>query len=272
MKGRSMTLQLTPLLDMMLIIIFAQYIEMADKEDQQKLEASARVVAVQQELSQSRDDLREMLTAYEEVSRELAARLRELNTAKDQAAKSHNAAEHYRQQRDTVAELMPELFDLSDDAIQQLIKTRAPENTRLTPEQIERLRREFKKLADKKPEAALRHLLTFDEMRKRCDLWQLYVTDSGVAILNADRHTHRFRANTADEFEAELFQRYKLLPESKSLVIILVSHGDLSAGAYEALTDGLPRATRRMAQDVAGRTRFEYGVLGFTNDPPVPVK
>lgn len=272
MRGRSLTLQLTPLLDLMLIIIFAQYIEMADKEDQQRAESNARVVSAQQELIQSRDDLQKLAAAYEEISRELASRLRDLNTAKDQAQRSRDAAEHYRQQRDTVAELMPELFDLTDEAIQQLIKTKAPENTRLTPEQIERLRREFKKLADKKPEAALRHLLTFDEMRKRCDLWQLYVTETGVAILSADRHTHRFRADTVEEFESELFQRYKLLPETKSLVIILVSHGDLSAGVYEAMTEGLPKATRRMAQDAAGRARFEYGVLGFTNDPPVPVK
>lgn len=269
MNSRKITLQLTPLLDLFLIIIFTQYLEMDGRVEELQHAARDQVAAVESELDQSKSDLAELLANYEDVSRELSNRLRELSQAKDELRERVDERESFREQRDSLAMLLPELFDLSDSATQELLKTRAPQATRMSPQQMARLKQEFQKLAQKKPDVALRHLLTFDEMKKRCDLWQLYLTDDGVCVLSTDRQVFRFVAETSDEFVSELFQRYKQLPEAKSLVIVLMSHGNSSAGVREAATEGLPIATRRMAEDANGRTRFEYGLLGYTKDPPI---
>lgn len=269
MTRRKLIIQMTPLLDMLLIIIFAQYLELDGMDTERSLEADRKVAAIQQEFERSESDREALLVAFDELTRKLTEKLRELESARQEVTRIQDSAENFRVQRDALADLLPEMFSLTDEQILQLIKTRAPENTQRSKEQIERLRDEFKKLGSKKPDAALRHLLTFDEMRKRCDLWQVYVADSGIITLSANRKIYEFEAETPDAFVAEMFQRYKLLPESKGLVILLVSHGDISAGVHEAMTKGLPIATRQMADDSKGRIRFEYGILGYTKDPPI---
>ena len=102
------------------------------------------------------------------------------------------------------------------------------------------------------------------------------ITDSGEAQLTIDRTTTRLALQETGEsgagFELQLFERYKSLPEPKGLVIILFSHGNSAAGLLEAALDGLPRAIRRMQADSNNRTRFEYGNLGYTLEPPVATK
>ena len=37
--------------------------------------------------------------------------------------------------------------------------------------------------AQQQPDAAMRHLMTFNEMKKRCDLWHLHVLESGLIAM-----------------------------------------------------------------------------------------
>ena len=106
-------------------------------------------------------------------------------------------------------------------------------------------------------------------MRKRCDIWEIYINDTGMAVFSGSGQTHTFRAETAQEFAAEIYERYKTLPQPKSLVIMLLSYGDVKASIYEAAIDGLPVVAERMRTDQSGRSRFEYAVLGFNPTPAV---
>jgi hypothetical protein len=67
-----------------------------------------------------------------------------------------------------------------------------------------------------------------------------------------------------------MFERYRTLPQPKSLVIVVLSYGNVRAAAYEAALTGLPTVIEKMQADAAGRTRFEYAVLGY--DPQRPAK
>ncbi|MDA0282836.1 MAG: hypothetical protein O3B86_05730, partial [Planctomycetota bacterium] len=128
---------------------------------------------------------------------------------------------------------------------------------------------EFRSFSEQKPGESVRHLLTFEEMRKRCDIWEIYINDTGMAVFSGSGQTHTFRAETAQEFAAEIYERYKTLPQPKSLVIMLLSYGDVKASIYEAAIDGLPVVAERMRTDQSGRSRFEYAVLGFNPTPAV---
>lgn len=46
-------------------------------------------------------------------------------------------------------------------------------------------------------------------------------------------------------------------------MLVLLTYGDVTAPIYEAALTGLPLAIERMQLEAAGRTRFEYGVLGI---------
>jgi hypothetical protein len=274
--SRRLTFQLTPLLDLLLIVIFAQFMDVRDTTTEREQSTSTQVTAAQEELAGTQDQLAKIIAekneaeADREFLRKTLQELKESTTGMEFERKSlEEALKRAHEQRDTVANLVADLFDLPDETINELIRTRTPENVRLTPEQVERLRKEFKSFAKQNPGESVRHLLTFEEMRKRCDIWELYINDTGQTVFSGSGQTHTFRAETTQEFASQLYERYKTLPQPKSLVIILLSYGDVKASIYEAAVDGLPLVSERMRTDQSGRSRFEYAVLGFNPTPPV---
>lgn len=276
MTSRRLTFQLTPLLDLLLIVIFAQFMDVRDATTEHEQSTSTQVATAQQELAATQDQLAKIIAEKDEAEadreflRESVQELKESTSGLEIERKSlEEALKRAHEQRDTVANLVADLFDLPDETINELIRTRTPENVRLTPEQVGRLREEFKSFAKQNPGESVRHLLTFEEMRKRCDIWELYINDTGQTVFSGSGQTHTFRAETTEEFASKLYERYKTLPQPKSLVIILLSYGDVKASVYEAAVDGLPVVAERMRTDQSGRSRFEYAVLGFNPTPPV---
>jgi hypothetical protein len=274
--SRRLTFQLTPLLDLLLIVIFAQFMDVRDTTTEREQSTSTQMTATQEELAGTQDRLAKIIAEKKEAEadreflRQSLQELKETTSGFEIERKSlEESLKRAHEQRDTIANLVADLFDLPDKTINELIKTRTPENVRLTPEQVERLRQEFKSFAKQNPGESVRHLLTFEEMRKRCDIWELYINDTGQTVFSGSGQTHTFRAETAQEFASALYDRYKALPQPKSLVIILLSYGDVKASVYEAAVDGLPRVAERMRTDQSGRSRFEYAVLGFNPTPPV---
>jgi myosin heavy subunit len=275
-KSRRLTFQLTPLLDLLLIVIFAQFLDVRDTTTEREQSTTTQLSAAQEELAGTQDQLAKILAEKNEMEADrefLRASLQELKDSTSGLELERKSLEESlkraHEQRDTVANLVAALFDLPDETINELIRTRAPENVRLTPEQVKRLREEFKSFSKQNPGESVRHLLTFEEMRKRCDIWELYINDTGKTFFSGSGQSHTFRAETAEEFADELYERYKTLPQPKSLVIILLSYGDVKASVYEAAIDGLPIVAERMRTDQSGRSRFEYAVLGFNPTPPV---
>ncbi len=238
---RKITLQLVPLLDLMLVILFLQFMEL-DERATQAVSAVAQqreqVDAEQQRLKQER--------------RALTAQQREAEQLVEKAF----------DQRDLVGQLAAELFNLPDETIEKLLRQRFPDDP---PDaaQIAAMQDEFRKLKGRRGQEVVKHLLTFQEIRKRCDVWDVYVAESGVTSLRAGNNEGSFRAETPQLFAARLFERYRTLPQPKSLVIVVLSYGNVRAAAYEAALTGLPTVIERMQADAAGRTRFEYAVLGY---------
>ena len=276
MTSRRLTFQLTPLLDLLLIVIFAQFMDVRDTTTLREQSTSTQLSAAQEELAGTQDQLAKILAEKNEAESDREFLRQSLQELKDSTSglelerKSlEESLKRAHEQRDTVANLVANLFDLPDETINELIRTRTPENVRLTPEQVKRLREEFKSFSKQNPGESVRHLLTFEEMRKRCDIWELYINDTGKTVFSGSGQSHTFRAETTKEFADEFYERYKTLPQPKSLVIILLSYGDVKASVYEAAIDGLPIVAERMRTDQSGRSRFEYAVLGFNPTPPV---
>lgn len=264
--------RLTPLLDLLLIVIFAQYMEMREVSAEQERTAAAQAESLESAMSQSELELAGLKSRYAELSeretalardadalsRQLQARLDELMKLR---ADSEAEIARARSQRDTVGAAAKELFQIPEETIEKLLAA-DPQDGRAEAE-LEEIRKEFRELAESRPATMVRHLLTYEELIKRCDIWEIHITEQGIFQLTASEHRHEFRASTADEFEREFFDRYKSLPQAKSLVIVLYSYGDARAVWREAATRGLPRVCERMREDSSGRSRFEYAVLGY---------
>ncbi len=265
MSHRRITVQLTALLDLMLILVFMQYLEIDEHVVEQQKSAEQRVAAVEQELRTVRNE-------HDFLASNLEKRATELSEAREALTGVERDLERVREERDTLVSTLPDVFSQPEEKIKKLLSTTLPDGTRPVKEQVDQLRQELQKLATQKPDAAMRHLMTFNEMKKRCDLWHLHVLENGVIVLATDKTQVRFRAESAAAFEETLFQRYKSLSDPKSLVIIMYSYGDIDFGTYKAVKDGLPLATRHMEQDSLGRTRFTFREIGFFEEPPFDVR
>ena len=128
-------------------------------------------------------------------------------------------------------------------------------------------------LADAPPQTMARFLVSHAELLKRAEVWNLHAAAGGLIRLSAGQNAASFRLQLDDqrarttEAAQALFTAYKQLPETKGLVIVLVSFDLRSrAGVYQPLIDAMPEAIRTMAAD-SPQSRFEYTVLGATPDP-----
>lgn len=267
MTARRLTFQLTPLLDLLLIVIFAQFMEVQDTAESQEQTSTEQVQELETERDKKQSRLKKLQADFEDLKRQLEEKDKEL-TAADFATQSiairafelEQELERTAAERKAIASLYPKLFELPDEEVAKLFSN---DDKRMTDEQIRELREKFKTFAQKSPGQSAKHLLTVDEMWKRCDVWQLYIRSSGLTVVKAGDRTHQFEATTAKDWEEELYDFYTRLPAQKSLVILLLSYGNIDANVYEAALDGLPKAAERMRSASSGKSRFESAILGF---------
>lgn len=271
MKARRLTFQLTPLLDLLLIVIFAQFLEVRDTTAAQEQQSTETMVRVEQDF----DDAQNELTQLRAEQKRVEAELRQL---KQELTELHGAAEAFSDseadlkrkladvsaQRDQVAKLLGEVFELRSEDLAALF----PLQNDLTEEELEELRARIRELSRQDPRSAVRHAVTFSELSKRCDIWEVYVQDNGQTRFTAGDRVQTFAAEDADEFENMMFNCYKKLEQPKSLVLLLLSYGDVRRSVHKAAIDGLPLAADRMRRDQGFGARFEYAVLGFAPEQP----
>ena len=272
MTARRLTFQLTPLLDLLLIVIFAQFMDVRDTTEHQEQTSSEQARRLAADRDGTASELAALQTEYSLLENQLDASRQKLAQAElkvqSLAVRSFVMQEELDRvsaERKAIAGLYSRLFNLPDDVVQQLF---AGENRRLSAADIEKLLNRFQSLADQSPGQSVRHLLTVDEMWKRCDVWNLHIKPSGLTVLQIAGKSHQFEAATAQEFEEELYDVYTQVSAHKTLVILLLSYGNIDANVYEAAVDGLPRAVERMRSDSGGRSRFESAVIGFSAAPP----
>ncbi|SFI25434.1 coiled-coil domain-containing protein [Planctomicrobium piriforme] len=278
---RRLTLQLTPLLDMLLIVVFLQYFQLRDRE-QTIADESTAIVAERDQLAASQQATKAELA---ELMQRMAALQSRLSTTETQATEAQIAAEREREslvhsqtdlerslaQQRTLGELVNQLFQISPDEVSRILNEAKAPGDPQTPAEREKLKERFRDLSSKTPGRMIEHLLSYEEIRKRADIWDLHIDAKGVATLSDGQRSTRIRIPMSEEgdvlteqFVNDLFTWYRSLPQPKSLVVILLTY-DRSSRIYvtESVRAALPIWVTRMQADSAGRTRFEYADLGF---------
>lgn len=249
MPFRRLTFQLASLLDLLLIVMFSQYLEVqivAEQQTEQMAIAQQASTADLQSLRHQLEATQKQLQAWEEQQRRI-----------DQTE---------TQQLDQLGRVFGELFRLPESTIQKIIKQRNQDQAGLSSSEAAALKRELQGLAASRGDQIVDHLLTYVEMKKRFDVWELYLQDNGAILVTAGTHQKRVQTGiveTPEEFSDELFKIYKSFPQTKSIVLILVSYGDSRLVHRTAVIKGLPLVAERMRADSNGTARFEYAVLGY---------
>lgn len=255
---RRMTFQLTPLLDLLLIVIFAQFMEVQQTSSKSEESLETRVSEMRQRLLADAESLRQKMDLAH------AERMQKV----DQRRNFYdNAFKSVLQQQNQSGEVLAEVFDLSAEEMKDLLKI-DPASKQFTPEQRENLRRTLKEMQKKDGRQLLQLLISYGEMRKRCDVWEVHVNSDGAVRFDNGLQTRLIRAESQQEAGEKLFEAYKTFEEPKTLVILLYSYGDTTAGQQQRIRNALPGLMAKMREDSGGRHWFEFAVLGFTPEGP----
>lgn len=249
---RRLTLQLTPLLDMLLTVIFLQYLAVRESE-RETIEAAAEVRAESKTLASEAEQLRLRNAALEGAQLQSEQRLQ-------QAANRQQA----------MGTLLKAMFQLSEEELAGVLDAARTSPVGETPGRLQALRDKVREMGNASPERMVRHLLTMDEIRKRCDVWELHIDRESVAILDTGDRTPRLRINLSEgedadirRFADELVAIYRTLPQPKSLVIILLTYDrGTRLTVSEGVAAALPKVVDTMRQASGGLTRFEFADLG----------
>lgn len=277
---RKMNLQLTPLLDLLLIVIFAQYLEVqltaekAVKDAERKANQEAQAALDAKELAEARLDA--VMSSGRLLQAQMQQQLADLTEDMQQALN----------QRKDLAEFVAKLFQIPQEILDKALA--AGERT---PEEMQELREMVSALADEHQNDVIKHLITHQAMRKRVDVWTLFIESDGNAYLKVGDETKVFpvrdrqsatetqrianlspreqaiaksKAETeaAEAFAQRLFKAYQSLPQPKSIVVLVVSwKGDLERYYREPAREGLD-ATLRLFNTTNDRTQFIPAILG----------
>lgn len=254
---RKITLQLTPLLDMMLIVIFAQYMEVQIAASRQSQEAHAAVAKSEHSEQARRKEERSRARLQADLGAE-RARLREFEREAEQQRIDLAAALRETQaERDRLAALVAEWLKLDPQEVAKLLAAGSAEAR-------EKLLAALQRLKPDERAAMLQKLLATDAVRKVSDVWDVYVADNNQIRVKSGDWSTSFRAESVDEFELHFLEWYRSLPPTRSLVVVTVSWGDAAARTREAVRGGIVRALERIRTDRGGKTVFEYVPIGYS--------
>lgn len=233
---RRLSLQITPILDMLLIVLFMQFLDMRQKSTSLEAQATASAASVE----------------------EMQAQLSQAQRDSDRIQEEHAA----------IARTLSEVFKLTPAETKTFLAEMKPAGA-TGPTAAAQTR--LKQLAAGSPEPILQHLLTYDEIRKRCDVWELFIDGQNVAHLDTGERERELRVNLNDaedaeieRFGVELEAIYRSLPQPKHLVILMLSYDrDARLTVTTGVTKALPQMVNRLNTASSGLTRFEYADMGL---------
>lgn len=275
--------QLTSLMDLLLIIVFAQFMEFRQASESARRESLMTLETRQQELesrfaearrraAEAQTRVAEAQTRVEEarerLERDRQALLDESAAVRASRNEAVARARESRRERDRVVETLSGLLARVTEGFSP---QDSADDARRSVASAESLGRQ---LAESGTADLLRFLVGYEELLKRAEVWTLHASDRGDITVQGSGGEVSFRLEARDqrsrteEFINQLRAASRTFPQPKGLVVVLASYSPLSiAGNYQPVIDGLPRAMEFLASDADERTRFEFAIVGALKDP-----
>lgn len=252
---RRLTMQLTPLLDLLLIVMFSQYIENRD-----------RTLLAQEEFAQQRSIAdAELAERRESLEKEFALQqksLDDLRTVYDDRFRSIIEQHHQ------AGTLLAEALNLPGAALTEILKLRMANS----PDDAERLSAATERISElmqARGEDVFRFLLKVDQMQKHVSVWEVHVLENGKAQISDGEQSFTADYESEKDFAARLFEHSKSFADPRTLVIMLLSWGDAQGGARQRATNGMPILAEQLRKDAAGIRWYDFSIVGFRAAGPI---
>ncbi len=246
MRRRHIGLMLTPLLDMLIIIIFAQLVEanrMLEEQVTLRREAEAlreKAERESAEATQARADANATVAQLDEALAELGAMVDELEEEK--ASLEALAATHERVATDmtrTVEELgavFQAQFDVPPDLLEQVMEGIDSE------QEAERIQDYMEQVAQASPAQAVRVARQMNELLKHAEFWDVYVDAMDVVTFSTPEGVmlDGLVASTPETVRSRLEEAMNKTRDGPRMVITILSyHPESTYDAVQWVRDAL---------------------------------
>ena len=270
---RRFTLQLAPLLDLLFIVLFAQYIDLQEatkREIAQATQRSDEARRAEHEAAKLRtdalsqvSDLNQRLEQFEVEKRRLT---RELELARAETEKEGMAREELEKlaakDRAAIGDLVQNVLRINRDAIVEALQVS-------TPADRQRLRASFEELSNKSASAIIHHLRATEELKKRADLWEVYIGDDNTVRVTVVGRVmaENLQVLSPDQLANTIAESARQNGEPKSLVIILLSWSNADRRTRDLARQAVDDVVTVLKAEWPGK-RIEVAPLGYTPVPP----
>lgn len=270
---RKILLQLTPILDLMITILFVQTVLLQG--------ISREAISYSEKAAQTERKLKDIVSDTLKESRELSERLqrdnqelaKERNDLQNQLNESRDALKKVQEQQEAASEnakhatenfqkiagLTKNLFDIPDDTIKSLMAN-------IDPGQAERIGEALEQIKKESPEKAIRELRKVDEFRRMCDFWEIRMnSDHWVIVSVNERERGKFlvQDNRDKEYMInELENATRQIDEPKSLVIVTLSYENPTINLLNRTRKGVEMFLERRNSMPHSKTQYKFTEWG----------
>jgi hypothetical protein len=253
---KRIALQLTPLLDLLLIVMFIQYMDMKQQAEVVSTEFTQKQTAL--------DEQRRLLDL------ELAARIRDQDVSlQQQKAELEQQrveyAERFRsilEQHQQAAKSLAEALKLPGNLMEQIVRLRSSGNAE-DARRLEEASRSLTELVSTRGEQLMQMAIRFDEMQKHMSVWEIHLQSNGQALFTDGQQSRTIAFETSEGFLSGIFEASKAFAEPRTLVLIALTYGDTQAGQRRRATDAMPELIRMLRKDSGDIRWYDFSLMGY---------
>ncbi|MEJ7591449.1 MAG: hypothetical protein WKF77_07860 [Planctomycetaceae bacterium] len=268
---RRLALQLTPLLDLLLIVMFSQYIENRNRSVAAQEALAAREKSLDTRLAEQDARMEQRRLALEKDVADRKASLAELSKTYDERFRS------ILNQHQQIGSILAESLNLPGNVMAEVLKLRtsgSSDDAKRLQDAAERLQ----KLMQARGEEIFRFMLQVDEMQKHVTIWEIHVQENGQAFITDSQQSFVTDFATDADLAARLFESSKSFSEPKSLIVVLLTWSDAQAVARRRAIDAMPLLMEQLRSDAGGTRWYDFSIIGYraqgslfnSAKPPVP--
>lgn len=292
---RKVTVSLTALVDLLFVILFAQFLQMQESKKLMAENTKAAVAAREAAEAESkaadkrRDDAIEVKNdAFTQISqltavvaameRAAAENARELAEGKRRVAEleeklgvaqkeAERTADQAAQAQNQLAATMSQMLSTVDrEMVAKILESGA------SPDDLKQMQNEMEKVRNQTAAQAIQLLRRANEVQKRVDIWEVHLyRDGSVRIRSPDRGPNaierNLNADNADDFTKEFVRIATSHGTPKSLVLILYTHENAKGGMIRGVQAALEQVKIKWAADL-GEKKVSVSSPSFTETAP----
>lgn len=265
---RRMVFQLTALLDLLLVVLFAQYLESVEATSNVIAAETGRreeAVRLKETALADRDRLTDQLAALQAETRQLREDLITARAAiQNDEAQRAEESKRFAEQFEAVAGVVRRQLNIDPKSLKAYLDAASPADR-------ERMLQSLEALRTASASTIIQHLRTTAEFLKLADVWEVHIFDDNSVRIQIDGEDKaKFYINSAEQFANRLIDTVRAEGEPKSLVVVLLTWSNAERWSRDAVARGVDDAMTQLRPSWGPNNlkRIEVARLGYLPEAP----